>query len=131
MTAEINAIYIKSFIKSTNIPFAPTQATLCVPIILRICHKMAHGIKFDDIKICDDLIIDGHHRYLSALIMKYEMGKVFSHKTSATKAIDWKAVELDENDWDTQAKIAHLNEQDAKYNNLDVEFVNKITSLKY
>lgn len=88
---------------------------------------MSHGIKFDDIKVCDNLIIDGHHRYLSSLIIGYDIGKVFSHKTSATKLVRWNTVEFDENDWDTPSKISHLNEQDAIYNKLDIDFVNQIT----
>jgi hypothetical protein len=127
MTNRIDAAFIKSFISSNKIPFAATQPKLCAPIISRICRKMEHGIKFEDIKVCDDLIIDGHHRYLSALMTNFEIGQVFSHKTSATKAIDWNGIEIDENDWDTSAKISHFNELDAKYNNLEVEFVNRIT----
>ena len=88
---------------------------------------MTHGIKFDEIKVCDNLIIDGHHRYLSALIMKFDLGKVKSSITSATKPVDWDRVEFDEQDWDTAAKIAHLNELDAKYNGLDIAFVKQIS----
>jgi hypothetical protein len=89
---------------------------------------MSHGIKFDDIKICDNLIIDGHHRYLSSLIMGVEIGSVSSHKTSATEAVNWLDVEFVENDWDTESKILHLNEVDARYNDLDIEFLKQITS---
>ena len=60
--------------------------------------------------------------------MNFEIGQVFSHKTSATKSFQWKLVELDKNDWDTPSKISHLNEQDALYNGLDIEFVKQITS---
>ncbi len=88
---------------------------------------MSHGIKFDDIKICDNLIIDGHHRYLSSLITNFSIGQVPSPKTAATKQVEWNVVEFDENDWDTPLKIAHLNEQDAIYNGLDIEFMKQIT----
>jgi len=119
---------IKAFIASNHIAFVPTQPKLCVPIIFRICQKMSHGIKFEEIKVCDNLIIDGHHRYLSALIMDFELGRVLSNSTSATKMIAWDIVEFDIEDWDTPAKIAHLNELDAKYNGLELEFVTQITS---
>jgi len=29
---------------------------------------MRNDNKFDDIKICDNLVIDGHHRYISSLL---------------------------------------------------------------
>jgi hypothetical protein len=121
--------YIRAYIKSNEIPFIPTQPKLCVPIIKRMCQKMSHGIKFDDIKICGKLIMDGHHRYLSSLIMGVPINSVSSNKTSATKAVNWSDMEFDENDWDTRSKILHLNEQDARYNGRDVDFINQITSV--
>jgi hypothetical protein len=89
---------------------------------------MKNDIRFDEIKVCDNLIIEGHHRYLSSLIMSFEIGKVHCLYTSATKATTWDLMELVEEDWDTEAKIAYLNELDAKYNDLDLEFITRITS---
>jgi hypothetical protein len=127
MTQIITPIFIKEFIKNNKIPFLATQPKLCIPIIIRLCQKMTNGIKFEEIKICDNLIIDGHHRYLSSLIVDIEIGRILSQKTSATQSIEWTSIRFDENDWDTPSKISHLNEQDAKYNQMDVEFINRIT----
>lgn len=60
--------------------------------------------------------------------MNFELGRVSSNSTSATKMIAWDLVEFDEQDWDTPAKISHLNELDARYNGLELEFINQITS---
>lgn len=89
---------------------------------------MSHGIRFDDIKVFDNLIIDRHHRYLSALITNIELGHVLSNSNSATKKIPWELIAFDEEDWDNPAKIAHLNELDAKYNDLGIEFIKRISS---
>lgn len=89
---------------------------------------MSAGIQFDEIKIHDNLIIDGHHRYFSSLIVGIDVVTVISQKTSATKLIEWNLVEFDENDWDTPSKIAHLNKLDALYNNLDLEIIKQIIS---
>jgi len=124
---EITAESIKLFISSKSIPFMATQTKLCIPIVFRMCQKMSHGIKFDDIKVCNNLIIDGHHRYLSALIMNLELGQIPTNQTSATEAISWNLVEFIKEDWDTPARIDYLNELDAKYNNLELEFVKQIT----
>lgn len=124
---EITAESIAEFIKSHDIPYLATQTKLCMPIIFRMCQKMSHGIKFDDIKVFDNIIIDGHHRYLSALIMNFELGEVPTNSTSATGTIAWNLVEFVEDDWDTPAKIDYLNELDAKYNKLEIEFVKQIT----
>lgn len=120
--------FIRTFIKSNSISFLPTQTKLCVPIIFRMCQKMKNGIRFDEIKVCDNLIIEGHHRYLSSLIMSFELGKVSSLSSSTTKATTWDLMDLVEEDWDTPAKIAYLNELDAKYNDLELEFISQITS---
>jgi hypothetical protein len=123
----ITADFIKKYVSSNTLPYAATQTRLCVPIISRMCQKMLHGIRFDNIKVCDNLIIDGHHRYLSALIMNLELGLVPSSSTSATIEMAWDSVEFDEVDWDTPERIADLNRLDAQYNNLEIEFVNRIT----
>jgi hypothetical protein len=34
---------------------------------------------------------------------------------------DWNAVVFDDEDWDTEAKIKMLNEQDARFNNMSIE----------
>jgi hypothetical protein len=60
--------------------------------------------------------------------MTFPLDTVLSNSTSATKMVTWDLVEFDLQDWDTPAKIAHLNELDARYNGLEVEFVNQITS---
>jgi len=89
---------------------------------------MLKGIKFDDIKIFDNLIIDGHHRYISSLITKTHIKMVPGHKTYATRIFAWKDVDFDDNDWDTKSKISYLNERDALYNNIDIEILKQITS---
>jgi hypothetical protein len=125
---DITAESIAGFVTSHDIPLMATQAKLCIPIIFRMCQKMLHGIEFNDIKVCDNLIIDGHHRYLSALIINYKIGQVPTNRMSATEPISWDLVRFVEDDWDTTAKIDYLNELDAKYNRLEIEFVKQITS---
>ena len=118
---------ISEFIANNNIPYTATQPKLCIPIVERLYNKMLHGILFEDIKICDNVIIDGHHRYLSSLMAGFKIGQVNSQKPSVTKSIEWIDIIFDENDWDTAAKISHLIEQDALYNDLDIEFIKQIT----
>ncbi|MAQ41379.1 MAG: hypothetical protein CMH15_10095 [Mesonia sp.] len=57
-------LILKAIEESDN-TLISTHKKLCLPIINRIYKKMINGIKFDDIKVCDTLIIDGHHRYVS------------------------------------------------------------------
>ena len=119
---------IKSYISSNEIALISSHKRLSIPVIRRISNKMRIGIKFDEIKVCDCIIIDGHHRYISALLAEIEIGKIKSLKSSATKECKWNDVEFDENDWDTDSKIQYLNEKDAEYNQVDIQIINNIIS---
>lgn len=103
-----------------------THSKLSLPIINRIYNKMINGIKFDDIKVCNNMIIDGHHRYVSSLLANIEIGKTKTLKTSATKVYDWSKVEFLDEEWDTKEKIKLLNQKDAEYNNLPIEEIIKM-----
>ncbi|MNK71572.1 hypothetical protein D3C87_910250 [compost metagenome] len=125
---EITVKGIKKFIEHNEIALTSTHHKLSLPVIKRIYKKMVNGIKFDDIKICENLVIDGHHRYISSLLAEIEIGKIKSLKSSATKEYKWNDIEFDENDWDTDSKIQYLNERDAEYNQIDIETINDIVS---
>jgi hypothetical protein len=98
-----------------------THHRLCFPIIQRIYKKMLLGIKFSPIKIADDFIVDGHHRYVASLLAKKNIDCIPSLKTAATLKSDWSSIQLDLQDWDTAAKIQILNEEDAHFNGIDIE----------
>ena len=88
---------------------------------------MNNDLKFDDIKICDDLIIDGHHRYISSLLSKKTIGNVPTHKTSATKVFNWAEVKFVDIEWDTEEKIEKLNREDAEFNNIPITRIYEMT----
>jgi hypothetical protein len=78
-------------------------------------------LKFDDIKICEGVIIDGHHRYVSSLLANIKLDEAKSSKTSATIEYKWNDVEFVEEDWDTEDGIKRFNELDAEFNNMTIE----------
>lgn len=123
---KINKEAILKAIKKSDYNLITTHNKLCLPIINRIYKKMIHGIKFDDIKACNKLIIDGHHRYVSSLLANIELGESKSSKTSATIEYKWTDVEFIEEEWDTLDKIKRLNELDAKFNNIPIEKIIEI-----
>jgi hypothetical protein len=84
---------------------------------------MSGGIKFAGIKVENNLICDGHHRYIASLLANLQIEILPGNTTSATSVIDWKSVSFVEDDWDTEAKIRVLNEQDAEFNNISLESV--------
>jgi len=119
-------IILKTIEKSDH-TLITTHNKLCLPIINRIYKKMIHGINFDDIKVCDNIIIDGHHRYVSSLLAAVKLDIAKSSKTSATTEYKWTDVEFVEEEWDTDNKIRRLNELDAKFNNISLEELIEMT----
>lgn len=111
---------MSNFIDSNEIRLKSSHSRLCLPIINRIYKKMQLGITFQSIKVDRDLIIDGHHRYLASLLANKALETIPSFKTLATKETLWKDIIFDTEDWDTEAKIRMLNEEDAKYNKIDL-----------
>lgn len=92
---------------------------------------MKQGIKFDDIKVCDALIIDGHHRYICSLLTQIDLGTVKSLKTSATVEYTWTDVEFVEEDWDTEEEIKHFNALDAAYNKIPLERLEELIEVNF
>lgn len=109
-----------------TVALKPTQKKISLPIVYRIFKKMSNGIKFSPIKVCEGLIIDGHHRYIGSILAKYNIDSVPSYKSMATLAYDWSDVEFVNEEWDTPAKIRMLNELDAKFNEIAIEKLIKI-----
>lgn len=124
---NINKEVILKAIKESEPVLITTHNKLCLPIINRIYKKMKNGLKFDAIKICDTLIIDGHHRYASSLLANIKLDEAKSSKTSATIEYDWMKVEFVDEEWDTVDKIMRLNELDAEFNNIPIEKIIEMT----
>lgn len=114
---------IIEFIHNNEIELSSTHTKLCLPVINRIFKKMNFDIAFPCIKVENNLICDGHHRYLAALLANYPLERIQGNITSATTMVPWEAVLFEEEDWDTPAKIKMLNEQDADYNNIAIELI--------
>ncbi len=124
---EITEETISDFIKENEFEFISTHNKLSLPIIDRIYRKMKNGIKFEDIKVNGNFIIDGHHRYISSKIAKINIGNTNYPKTSATIEYSWNVVKFVNEEWDTIDKIKHLNELDAQYNDITLEKMIEMT----
>jgi len=84
------------------------------------------GIRFQPIRVAEDLIIDGHHRYIAAILAKQEVTVTPSSSTSATTCVLWTAVELDPLDWDSRSQIDIFNTLDAANSNVDPQWLQKL-----
>ena len=96
---------ILEILSSKTLDLNATQNKLSIPIINRIYKKMKFGLKFDAIKVYNNLIIDGHHRYISSVLANIELERVTSSKTIATIEYNWGDVEFVSEEWDTKELI--------------------------
>lgn len=118
---KITKEIIIEFIQKNKIELSSTHIKLYLPVINRIFIKMSAGIKFLGIKVENNLICDGHHRYIASILANFPLERIPGNITSATTPVQWESVIFEEEDWDTSAKINMLNEQDADYNNIPIE----------
>ena len=116
--------YVVNYLLVRKLELKSTHSRLCFPIIDRIYRKMLVGIKFSPIKVDEGIIIDGHHRYLASVLAGITVDVDLSQRTSATEIYEWHTIQFDLNDWDSESKIAMLNQQDALYNNMTIEKLN-------
>jgi len=114
------------FIQNNEIELSSTHAKLCLPIIKRIFKKMSSGIKFSGIRVENNLICDGHHRYLASILANFPLEKIPGKLSSASMQVKWESIVFDDEDWDTKAKIDMLNQFDAEYNNIPIEKIEEL-----
>jgi hypothetical protein len=88
--------------------------------------KLFFGIAFPPIKVDNDKIIDGHHRYLASLLANKQVSILPYLKTSATLVVEWQNILLIQEDWDSEEMIKELNESDAKFNNLSLSEITEL-----
>ena len=108
-------------IKAEELDLLSTHKTLSLPVIERIYKKMRLNLRFGSVQVDKGAILNGHHRYLASRLADFPLDQVPGIKTAAKQLIDWQNVELVEDDWDTEAKIRHLNKEDARYNGMSLE----------
>ena len=118
---------IKERLNEFDCLLLPTHNKLSLPLINRIYRKMMHGIKFNDIKVTDTLLLDGHHRYVASLMASIELGTTKSATTSATVQYNWESIQFVDEEWESKKVIKKFNKKGAKANNVSVDFLRQLT----
>jgi hypothetical protein len=109
-----------------SLEFKPSKDKLSIPLIYRIYKKMNSGlINFDAIKVAEDLIIDGHHRYIAAKLSKTTIQIFPSTKNHSQQSFEWSDVILKTNEYDTETEIKYHNFNDAIRNGISVDEIEK------
>jgi hypothetical protein len=112
---------LTEFLKSDDLKLQATQGKLCFPIIQRIYYKMKIGVEFENINIKEDLIINGHHRYVCLLLLKKSINTNPWSSPSQITVCQWSEVQIDQNDWESIEIIQRHNLKDAAKSGLDIK----------
>lgn len=114
---ELTYVEVKLFMETNCLKFKPGQDKISYPIIVRIHKRLQEGHRFSNIKVLNDVINDGHHRFISLCLLKMEINYTpAGENTSRQKSFDWKDVELDTCDYDTdEAKKDYCVKYDKEF----------------
>lgn len=104
----------------------PTQNKISLPIVFRIFKKMKANLKFDAIRVCDNILIDGHHRYIASVMVNVTTEQFPSAKNHNQTTFEWKEVTIITTDYDYPNDIDYHNFNDAKRNGITVDEVLKM-----
>lgn len=100
---EITYEEVKLFIETNSLKFRPGQNKISYPIIARIHRRLQEGHHFSNIKVQNNVINDGHHRFISLSLLSMNVScDLAGENTSKQKPFDWKDVQLDFSDYDTE-----------------------------
>lgn len=107
--------------QSGKVELVATQAQVSFPLIERMYRKMMINVPFRAIQVHEKAVIEGHHRYLASMLAGQKMDQVPTPRSQAKQDVEWKKVQLLEDDYYTAARIKILNEEDAQYLGISVE----------
>ena len=113
---DITYQQVKLFIETNSLKFNPGQNKISYPIIVRIHRRLQEGHSFSNIKVHNDTINDGHHRFISLCLLNMEIfHDAAGENMTKQSEITWKDVELDYEDYDTENERVEFSK---RYDNL-------------
>jgi len=87
---------------------------------------MKLGMNFKNIQCENDILVDGHHRYLCSILSKNEIGKrPYTAPRSAIK-YEWKNLIIDQIDYDNDKARKKYNLQDSLKHKADKQTFNNL-----
>ncbi|MBC7382896.1 MAG: hypothetical protein H7296_07850 [Bacteroidia bacterium] len=101
---EITIEFILQFLKTSKFAYSPTHKKLSYPVLLRIYNKLKGGERFRPIHIYNNIIVDGHHRYVCLNILNREIEILNWTLSSSSVITSWDKIEIENIDWDHPTK---------------------------
>ncbi len=123
---EINLKTVEDLLKSGSLELGAIQNEICLPILQRIYKKMKLGIEFDNIRVRDSRIVNGHHRYICSILSKTEIGIDKWAIPSTAVDYDWSSITIVEIDYENEDQIREHNKRDAEINDVEISIFNDL-----
>ncbi len=98
-----------------------SQPEVSMPIIERMYKKMQKGVTFADIRTAENVVTNGHHRYLAARLLGVYIGSQDSELVAAKVVRTWDSVMIVDVDFDKPEEIDRHNAYDAKCMDMKLE----------
>ena len=98
---ELNIEEVKDYLQKTKLPLFASQNAVSFPILNRIHRRLKEGRRFSAIQVDQDLIVNGHHRYVCLCILGLEVEHSKWMRNSNSEVICWSKIVVDEEDWDS------------------------------
>ena len=87
---------------------------------------MKLGISFKNIQCENDLLVDGHHRYICSILANKEIG-IRPYKAPHCVIIyEWKNLKIEEKDYDSDKERKKHNLRDSLRHNADLQTFNRL-----
>ena len=103
---------VKLFIQTNSLKFNPGQNKISYPIIHRIHKRLQEGHRFGNIKVHNNTINDGHHRFICLSLLNMDIDHDIAGENITKQAeITWKDVALDIEDYDTEKEKAEYTKR--------------------
>lgn len=113
-------------LKSDKWVLGATQSKICLPILKRIYKKMQLGINFENIKVANSQIVNGHHRYICSVLSEKPIGMDDWVISPSSIVYQWKNVLIIEQDYENNEQIMAHNKRDAELNGVDIRIFNDL-----
>ncbi len=95
---------VKRFLIETEFDCTPSQNEISFPIIQRIHRRLQQGNSFSAIKVKENVILDGHHRYISHKLLTIESETTLGGSNSESIEYVWSEINLTSVDYDSGSK---------------------------
>jgi len=92
---------VRDYLQKNKLPLFAGQTEVSFPILSRIHRRLKEGKRFSPILVDEDLIVNGHHRYICLNILNIEIEQLVWTSSPSSKSTCWTKIVVVENDWDT------------------------------